>query len=404
MTSYFKKKYTFDIFITSSIIILIFLMYAYLVFPEIAIVKTPFFSFKSNHDGNVQSMMYHNFSKMHLILLISLIFLTTSNRWKFFLIPILIVAYYQVVGLLKDEGFGIMVSYFTALLLLIFNLVFLFFLDKKLAVFKSSFYNIIDIDLLQEIMLLKENEIKNQHIFQNIASTSNSNKTNDKKLYGELRNLQTVLYTNSVGRSNHLKSKENNRLDYIIALFLLIIPFMPFLFKLVPKGMDFLDFEFFKIQTPFNEAQIFVWFLAFKIVILILLSIWYITTNQIWRYAILMHIAVVALQVYLILNGAIHLDEKEIVYALPIILPLLALIFFLARWIKYRSKAQILNEVISERIHQIIEILNNLKIERNELIVELQQLRKNRNAMDEKMYYEKLNTLKLAVQREIQLN
>ena len=379
-------------------------MYAYLVFPEIAIVKTPFFSFKSNHDGNVQSMMYHNFSKMHLILLISLIFLTTSNRWRYFLIPTFFLIYIQIGGIIKQEGFSVIISYFIAICLFVISSSCVFLLDKKLAVFKSSFYNIIDIDLLHEIMLLKENEIKNQHIFQNIASTSNFTVKDDKNLYGELRDLQTMLFNNNVGSSNPLKNKESNRLNYIICLFLLSIPIIFFLFKLVPKGIDFIDFWFFKFQTTFDEAWVFIWFLSFKVALLILLIIWYITTNQIWKYAILMHIAVVALQAFVILQGNQYLDEKEIFYGLPIILPLLALIFFLARWIKYRSKAQILNEVISERIHQIIEILNNLKIERNELIVELQQLRKNRNAMDEKMYYEKLNTLKLAVQREIQLN
>tara|TARA_R110000868_G_scaffold4211_13_gene26627 strand:- start:32733 stop:33950 length:1218 start_codon:yes stop_codon:yes gene_type:complete len=404
MISYFKKKYAFDVIITVLVLFLTAFMYAYLLFPNKPELETSFFSIKSNFQGSVQILMYQFFAKIYLILLVSLMFLTTNNWWKYFLIPLLFIGHYQITGVLVGEGFGQVNSYFIAIFFFLINLVFLFISTKQLVIFQSNFYNIIDLDILRELISLKHNEAKNKNIVQNLGSKNKSTIENSNNLRGELRDLQVMINDQNKSIPDKLfDHKSSMRHNCFITLFLIAIPFMIFSFKLVPDEAESIIFGLYEgTETP-TKIKFFVWFVGFKMSILVLLTIWFVTTKQIWRYAILINIAVVAFQILEIFRDTRYLDEKEILYALPIILPLLLLIYFLARWVKYKSKAEILNEIISDRINQIIEILHHLNAEKNELIMELQELKSNQHTMPEKMYFEKLNKLKIAVQREMNL-
>tara|TARA_R110002050_G_scaffold16019_2_gene49086 strand:+ start:183483 stop:184697 length:1215 start_codon:yes stop_codon:yes gene_type:complete len=403
MISYFKKKYAFDIIIIVLVLFLAAFMYAYLLFPDNTEFKTPFFSIKSNFRKSVQIMMYFLFSKLHLVLLLSLMLLTASSWWKYFLIPIILIGYYQIAGILGEE-YSKTTSYFVAVFFLVNNLVFLFLLSKKLSMFQTNIYNILNLDILRELINLKHNEAKNKNIVQNLGSKKKSTIENSKNLRGELRDLQVMI--NDQNKSipdKFFDHKASMRHNCFITLFLIAIPFMIFSFKHVPDEAESILFGLYEGAVAPTKIKFFVWFVGFKMSLLVLLTIWFVTTKQIWRYAILINIAVVAFQILEIFRDTKYLDEKEILYALPIIIPLLILIYFLARWVKYKSKTQIINEIISGRINQIIETLHQLNAEKNELIMELQELKSNQHTMPEQIYYEKLNKLKIAVQREMNL-
>ena len=378
-------------------------MYAYLLFPNDSSLSFIGITIKSNYRDSIQHLLYFVFSKIHLVFLVSIIFLTTSDWWKYFLIPILILYYYQIEGILLDQGFSVSMSYFISTTIFIINLIILFVLNNKAVKLRNNYYNVLNLDILKEILEIRKNELLNNQLYKKINSQNIDNILEVNKIEDEVRELHSMLMLKDKAKNNSIKLKSNFG-NYLIAIILLSVPFLIYSFEFIPKNIENWDFKIFKIKTSYEAATFFMWLISFKIALFILLIIWYFTTKEIWRFAILIHVAVVAFQIIEIFKGSRFVDEYELIFALPIIIPLLILLVFLSKWLKYKSTNEILNEAVRERIDILISKISELKLKESNLSIGLENLRKKRNDLKEEDYFNQLNSLKKSLENTLNTN
>jgi cell division septal protein FtsQ len=91
---------------------------------------------------------------------------------------------------------------------------------------------------------------------------------------------------------------------------------------------------------------------------------------------------------------------------MPILLPLLIIIYFLGRISKYESRISHLNFEIENQVSNIIDILNMLELEKKESTYtkDLENLRKKRNELKEEDYFNQLNELKKSLESKLNTN
>lgn len=377
-------------------------MYVYLLIPDVKEFKTSFFSIISISQESIRIVFYTLFSKIHLIVLTSLFFLTSSNWWRYFLYPIIYIGYFQLCGVLKDEAYLNANIYLMGALFTIIHFILLFFIDKKTSVFKTSFFNIVGVNLINEVLSINKNKVQNDYKVKVLKEDSISNINDSFSLRNELKKLEALIYTQPrLGDNIKLQNKKNRSNDFIISFFLISIPFLIFSFKLFETGLKKINFGIFEFNTYHNDIKFLIWLLSIKVALLILLTIWYVTSTHIWRYAILVHIIVVLFQVSNILSDNKMIDENEFLDAIPVIIPVLALIFCLGRWVKYKSRAAILNEMIMSRIDYIINALSANNLSHNDLFLKLKALQDSKNVIKAHVYYKELNKLKLEFRKQL---
>lgn len=104
------------------------------------------------------------------------------------------------------------------------------------------------------------------------------------------------------------------------------------------------------------------------------------------------------------MKGSRFIDENELIYALPIIVPLLILLIFLSKWVKYKSTTEILNEAVRERIDILISKISELELKESSFSIGLENLRKKRNELKEEDYFNQLNSLKKSLESKLNTN
>lgn len=394
-----KEKYYFDIIITFFTLLLAVFLYAYLLIPEAKILNFSFFIIKVNYQDSFQVLAYLLFTKIHFLLLISLVYVSSSNWWRFFLLPLFFIGYFQVYGILKEESYLAGEEYVVLFLLCVFHCLFLYIADRKISFLKLNLYSIADFNLLKEIINYRTNKIEINNRLDSVSKQFNINTNDDELLNDELRKLESLLYSNKKrNNSSHLQKSNYN---YLLSLILLIVPFVIYLSEFIKPNIYILNLGFIKITSHYNDLQFFTWLISGKLALIILLSVWYITTKHIWKYAILIHLVITLYQLLTIISEEKFIDEYELLYALPIITPILILLFFIAKLMKYKSQSEVLDSLISERINTIIDILIENKILKDDLILKFKHLKKNQHNKEKNIYLKELNNIKLELEKKL---
>ena len=136
---------------------------------------------------------------------------------------------------------------------------------------------------------------------------------------------------------------------------MLAIPFIFYLYRIVPKGTQVIDLYFFKMGNGgFYDLQTFFYVVWRKFLYIICFFIWFLSCKYWWRYVILAPITMLLFQISGALNQNIkYIDNYDFWYSLPIITPILLIILFIRKRLAYYSDMLDLKDTIDEEINSI---------------------------------------------------
>lgn len=143
----------------------------------------------------------------------------------------------------------------------------------------------------------------------------------------------------------------------LLSLFLTATPFLFYIYKYAPADSKEWDTFFGSIHSGgFGSVQAYMHALFTKITFVSLTGIWFLTSNNWWKYAIMVPLTMFLFQLSGVINYKIqYIDEFDFWYSLPAILPILFFLFY----ISYRiSKGSIssadLKRDVDEEIKKIL--------------------------------------------------
>ncbi|MDC6351581.1 hypothetical protein PP178_08435 [Zeaxanthinibacter sp. PT1] len=194
-------------------------------------------------------------------------------------------------------------------------------------------------------------------VFSNLDSDNQDDKSARKKLRS-LFHLKGILSADTgVSHVRNLRPVLKTTELCVVLVLLLSVPFIFYANILIPNGIQSLSLGPFVINANgFENVQVYIWLATIKLTTLICLGVWYITSYQWWKYAILVPIIWTIYQLWEISVDIQNLDAWGNLRVLPYILALVSLLIFLSRKVRYEYKLSELQELIDSEIeHRLLE-------------------------------------------------
>ena len=354
----YQKRHIRDIALGFWILLIPFILYAHKAFGD----EETIWLFGKEYDHGFYSsehFMWFILIKVVAILLLLTWFFVSSHWWKYFVFFPYWAYFYTLV-----DGF-----YFIPILSE----------NTKLIAGITTIATIIIACVFDYCFLRKPSEIKlrpNDPTIEKKQYQRIKTKAEDLKKLKEGQSQQIYLYElfklkqllasfffkSLNSKAQYLKKKL--LLDLLICLVLMAMPFAYYTFKLIPKGVQ--EYALFGIvlgTKGFADVNVYVWYVSLKICILIPLCIWFVTSNQWWRYAILSPIILFAYQLWgAYQNETLEVDNYEYIKALPVILLLVVVLLVISKGIKYQAKTADIYETLTVEIDQLSSQMSTEKV------------------------------------------
>ncbi|MDB9961268.1 hypothetical protein OAD62_04150, partial [Oceanihabitans sp.] len=142
--------------------------------------------------------------------------------------------------------------------------------------------------------------------------------------------------------------------DIIIPLLISVLPFLTYLYKLAPD-IHIWETDWFIINSgKWESAKLFLWLINFKSLLIVLLIIWFITSNYWWRYIILIPTIIELFKLGSLFDKSSNsIDEIEFIHSLPFTIPVLIFVFILSKKLGCFSNYKSLREEINQEIENL---------------------------------------------------
>ena len=136
---------------------------------------------------------------------------------------------------------------------------------------------------------------------------------------------------------------------------------------------------------------------------LIYLFIWFLTCKHLWRYGVLINLLIVVFQLFSIINPSISqaVDEHELYYSLPFIVPILLLLFLLVNVFSYQMQIREADRQLEHEITRIIVKHQSSDIN-EKFAIPFQQLSQEKKYLRPKEYEERLALLRNRLVTELE--
>ena len=349
-----KRRYIRENFTGIWVLLIPFLLYFHKAFGDSEAIVV--FGHAINHGfGTSEALMWYVLVKVVAILSLLTWFFTTNYIWKYFIfVPLVVYSYtlikvFDFIPVLKAN------IVLNASILSMIALVLVTILDKYY--FRKR----------RDIEFNTKSTFVNKEFYKKVKNRMAQMKKLEK-------NISLKAYFYELYKSEHLmgstfyKSKSisyispnwRNIFDILICTLLVLMAPLYFIYELIPDGAQSYPLLGFTIDAHgFRDVSIFMWYVSGKLCIIIPLCIWFITCGHWWRYAILSPIVLFSYQLW----GAYQTVTKEIDYyeylrALPTILFLVVLLFFISNRIKYQARILDIYEDLSNEIEVLLNKLN----------------------------------------------
>lgn len=141
-----------------------------------------------------------------------------------------------------------------------------------------------------------------------------------------------------------------------LILILIATPFLFYLYRLAPADSKEWDTIFGTFSSGgFNNVQSYFYTLFTKLTFVLLTGIWYLTSRNWWKYAILVPFTMFLFQLSGVINYNIqYIDEYDFWYSLPVIIPIVVFLIFISYLIGKRpSQSDLLKKQVDEEITNI---------------------------------------------------
>ncbi|MFD2823581.1 hypothetical protein ACFS5M_07865 [Lacinutrix iliipiscaria] len=160
------------------------------------------------------------------------------------------------------------------------------------------------------------------------------------------------------------KIKQLKTKDVIITISIVALPFLFFIYKLATRTQEWKTKLFLIDSGNWDDVYFYLWMINVKLLIIIMLIIWYGTCKHWWRKVILVPLILELFKLRSFFDkSTVHIDEIEFLQSLPITIPIIIFIIFLTKKMGYFSKYSDLHNELNQEIEQIIEVLNLIKQE-----------------------------------------
>ncbi|AIY14768.1 hypothetical protein [Cellulophaga baltica] len=397
-----RKHLELNLIIAIAVFCLPFLLYAYLLFPEVKVLNFWIFRWETIGYNKISILMYQFFLQFYVLCFLSVWFLSIKATWRYVILLNIIYFWYRtVLGVSIEFSIRSNIHEISILVGVIYCL-FLYFLNGKIKLFSIQNISPESYDIIR----ILTQSIKEKNIFSNKQNFKKNKNTDGNSKYTSLikriKHLEILLDNSNKIPFFHGSVKLRKKNDLFIWVMLLITPFLLILFNFFPSDSKTIDIYIIHYKTNFPSSRIFAYYFLNKVYNLLLLSVWFFTTKNILKYGIFFNIIIAVFQMAQALdNTESKVDEGELITALPIMIPILLTFLLLHRVIKYKSKNDILNEEIEEEIQKVLTTINAMEQDENNLVAELISLRENQAKLSKATYQEELLRIKGAIERKI---
>lgn len=154
------------------------------------------------------------------------------------------------------------------------------------------------------------------------------------------------------------------RKDIAVLLSIVFLPFLFFIYKIVPEKKIWTT-ELFIIESGvFDDVQYFIWFISVKLLTLALLLIWYFTCTNKWKSIILFPIIIESYKLYSIVNVwskgyVLKHSTKEI-----LIILICAIVFVLIMLLRSENlkNPRTVNEKMNDQINNYLKKITKFDV------------------------------------------
>ena len=143
----------------------------------------------------------------------------------------------------------------------------------------------------------------------------------------------------------------------LVSIVLIATPFLFYIYKYAPADTKEWETIFGTITASgFNSVQSFMHAVFTKSIFVCLTGIWFLTSQNWWKYAILIPFTMFLFQFIGVLNHELqYIDEFDFWYSLPIILPILFFLMYISYRISKKPEIDsILKRDVDEEINKIL--------------------------------------------------
>ncbi|MEL6811720.1 MAG: hypothetical protein AAFP76_10325 [Bacteroidota bacterium] len=141
----------------------------------------------------------------------------------------------------------------------------------------------------------------------------------------------------------------------MVSLILVASPFLFYTYRYAPREPSW-DTIFGTIESgSFTHVRLFLHSLFTKLILVLLTGIWFLTSKNWWKYAILVPFTMFLFQLSGVMNFKNkYIDEYDFWYSLPVTLPIVAFLIYISLRINKRaSEKDDLKDDVDEEIKNI---------------------------------------------------
>jgi len=349
-----KSLFIKDLVLTTVITFLPFLIYLPLLFDSGEQELVIFGLKMSNRFQSQEQFIWNIMLKIIPFFLLGIWFITCRYKWrKFILIPTILYSDSLIRFTVLPEFYSVQYS---MILSLISNAILLLLLVRFSRSFQRQYG-----DIGYELNLYSVFNFESKRIFNTadkIIRQLNERKSKDKnaKYFQNLYLLKKFLEDRYVNiRRLHFESRLKKKFQFLIIGIFMSLPVLFNLHRLIPENQKFLNLQILTIHNyGFPTIDILIWLLCVKLTFLISLSIWYITCEYWWKYAILSPIILISYQIWEMFQDVRYIDAWGNLRAFPFVLCIIATLIILSNCVKYEFKMTGLQETIARELDDLI--------------------------------------------------
>jgi hypothetical protein len=145
----------------------------------------------------------------------------------------------------------------------------------------------------------------------------------------------------------------------LASILLIITPFLFYIYKIAPVDSKEWDTMVGQISSGgFSNVQAYLHALFTKLTFVLLTGMWFLTSRNWWKYAILVPFTMFLFQLSGVINYNIqYIDEYDFWYSLPVILPIVFFLVYISYLIGKRSSG---NDSLKKEVdHEITHIFSD---------------------------------------------
>ena len=365
LKSNWKRKYKSDVLIAIAIAFLPFLGFVHLLFST-DIETFSIFGIEYSHIFHSnRGFVWDLFRSIIALSLLLIWFYTISMSYRYLILPLFILYVYDILQtLFLPYGSYPFYPFFfekypITLNILIITSIMGIIIYWDLHFFKSYRKRVLEISIKS---IFNQNMRNSNNFYRENLEYLNVNKEKITwtKYLQKIFNTKLVLENRlkMFGSSkNNSARPQGNHLNLFIISILIFSTFLWFVHYFVPENEQSLDLGIIQVyKNGFMNVRAYIWVLMQKLIVLIPITLWFLSCQHWWKYAILSPIILYSYQFWESMQDVPNIDAAGNIRAFPAIFFVVLILLALSKTIKYRVEILTMYEHL---LGEIDDLMNN---------------------------------------------